>query len=92
MRERCCASSISRVESDTALLAELDRRDEWTWAMGLDVGTGADMTARLVADARTRGCRTASLQFSPMAIGLYAALGFRELGRILEYTPGRREE
>jgi hypothetical protein len=50
VRERCCASSISRVEADTALLAELDRRgyrlDEWTWAMGLDVGTGAGTVDR----------------------------------------------
>jgi hypothetical protein len=38
-------------------------------------------------EARDRGCRTASLQASSMAEGLYAAIGFRDLGRILEYVP-----
>jgi hypothetical protein len=39
------------------------------------------------ADARDRGCETASLQSTPMAERLYAALGFRDLGRFLEYVP-----
>jgi ribosomal protein S18 acetylase RimI-like enzyme len=37
--------------------------------------------------ARARGCRTASLQSTPMAERMYAAVGFRDLGRILEYVP-----
>jgi GNAT superfamily N-acetyltransferase len=51
-------------------------------------GLGAALTATLVHDARDRGCRTASLQSSPMAERVYAAVGFRDLGRIHEYVPG----
>ena len=50
-------------------------------------GLGAAVTARQLHDARRRGCRTASLQATPMAERLYAALGFRDLGQILEYVP-----
>jgi hypothetical protein len=45
------------------------------------------VTALLVHDARARGCQTASLQSTEMAQRMYAALGFRDLGRILEYVP-----
>ena len=50
-------------------------------------GLGTALTARLLHDARARGRRTASLQSTAMAERLYAALGFRDLGRILEYVP-----
>jgi ribosomal protein S18 acetylase RimI-like enzyme len=50
-------------------------------------GLGTALTARLLHDARTRGRRTASLQATAMAERLYAALGFRDLGRILELVP-----
>ena len=50
-------------------------------------GLGTAITAQLVHDARARGCRTASLQSSGMAEGVYAAVGFRNLGRFLEYVP-----
>jgi GNAT superfamily N-acetyltransferase len=50
-------------------------------------GLGTALTARLVQDARSRGCETASLQATPMAERLYGAVGFRDLGRILEYVP-----
>jgi ribosomal protein S18 acetylase RimI-like enzyme len=50
-------------------------------------GLGTALTARLLHDARARGQRTASLQATAMAERLYAALGFRDLGRILEFTP-----
>ena len=50
-------------------------------------GMGTAVTAALLHDARDRGCETASLQSTPMAEGVYAAVGFRDLGRILEYTP-----
>jgi hypothetical protein len=43
--------------------------------------------AALLHDARDRGCETASLQSTPMAERVYAAVGFRDLGRILEYAP-----
>jgi predicted GNAT family acetyltransferase len=51
-------------------------------------GLGTAVTTALVRDARSRGCETASLQSTPMAERVYAAVGFRDLGRILEYSPG----
>jgi GNAT superfamily N-acetyltransferase len=50
-------------------------------------GLGTALTAAQVYDARARGCRTASLQSTEMAERVYAAVGFRDLGRILEYVP-----
>jgi GNAT superfamily N-acetyltransferase len=50
-------------------------------------GLASAVTATLLRDAVARGCTTASLQATPMAERLYAALGFRDLGRILEYVP-----
>jgi GNAT superfamily N-acetyltransferase len=52
-------------------------------------GIGTALTARLVHDAAERGCSTASLQSTPMAERVYAAVGFRDLGRFLEYVPAR---
>ena len=52
-------------------------------------GLGTALTARLLHDARERGCSTASLQSTPMAERVYAAVGFRDLGAILEYVPER---
>jgi ribosomal protein S18 acetylase RimI-like enzyme len=53
-------------------------------------GIGTAVTAALVRDARERGCETASLQSTPIAERVYAAVGFRDLGRILEYGPALR--
>ncbi len=50
-------------------------------------GLGTALTARLLHDARARGRRTATLQATAMAERLYAALGFRDLGGILEFVP-----
>jgi ribosomal protein S18 acetylase RimI-like enzyme len=50
-------------------------------------GLGSGLTARLVHDAADRGCRTASLQATELAERVYAAVGFRDLGRFLEYGP-----
>jgi hypothetical protein len=47
----------------------------------------AAVSAYRVHDALARGCRTASLQSTEMAEGMYTALGFRDLGRILEFAP-----
>jgi ribosomal protein S18 acetylase RimI-like enzyme len=58
-----------------------------THAHARRLGIGTAVTAALVRDARARGCETASLQSTPMAEGVYAAVGFRDLGRILEYRP-----
>jgi ribosomal protein S18 acetylase RimI-like enzyme len=49
-------------------------------------GLGTALTALHVHDALARGCRTASLQSTGMAERVYAAVGFRDLGRILEYA------
>jgi GNAT superfamily N-acetyltransferase len=49
-------------------------------------GLGTALTARHVHDAVERGCSTASLQSTAMAERVYAAVGFRDLGRILEYA------
>jgi ribosomal protein S18 acetylase RimI-like enzyme len=49
-------------------------------------GIGTALTARLLADARARGCATASLQSTPIAEGVYTGLGFRPLGRFLEHS------
>jgi hypothetical protein len=43
------------------------------------------VTALQLHDARERGCATASLQSTAMAEGVYASLGFLDLGRHLEY-------
>jgi len=50
-------------------------------------GLGSAVTLLALHEARDRGCTTASLQATPMAERLYAALGFRDLGRYLEYVP-----
>jgi GNAT superfamily N-acetyltransferase len=49
-------------------------------------GLATALTARHVHDAVERGCSTASLQSTAMAERVYAAVGFRDLGRILEYA------
>jgi ribosomal protein S18 acetylase RimI-like enzyme len=48
-------------------------------------GLGSALTFLQLHDARARGCQTASLQATPMAERLYAAVGFRDLGRFVEY-------
>lgn len=48
-------------------------------------GLGTALTLLHLHDARARGCQTASLQATPMAERLYAAIGFRDLGRFMEY-------
>jgi ribosomal protein S18 acetylase RimI-like enzyme len=50
-------------------------------------GLGAALTVHLLNDALGRGCSTASLQSTAMAENVYAAIGFRDLGRIFEYVP-----
>ena len=50
-------------------------------------GLGTALAARHLRDAVERGCSTASLQSTPMAERVYAAVGFRDLGRIHEYVP-----
>jgi GNAT superfamily N-acetyltransferase len=55
-------------------------------------GLGTALTAAQLYAARDRGGRTASLQSTPMAERVYAAVGFRDLGRILEYVPRENDD
>ena len=50
-------------------------------------GLGTALTAVQLHDAAARGCRTASVQSTEPAERLYTAVGFRDLGLILEYVP-----
>jgi ribosomal protein S18 acetylase RimI-like enzyme len=50
-------------------------------------GLATALTALHVRDAAARGCRTASVQATAMAEHVYASVGFRDLGRHLEYVP-----
>jgi ribosomal protein S18 acetylase RimI-like enzyme len=53
-------------------------------------GYASVVTLHHLHDARTRGCQTASLQATPMAEYLQAAIDFRGLGRIHKYLPAGR--
>ena len=55
-------------------------------------GLGTAVATQLVLDAAERGCTTATLQSTPMAERVYAAAGFRDLGRILEFSPRGSDE
>jgi ribosomal protein S18 acetylase RimI-like enzyme len=50
-------------------------------------GLGTALTALHLHRARERGCATASLQSTEAAEGVYRAVGFRDLGRFIEYVP-----
>lgn len=50
-------------------------------------GLGTAVTVAQMYRARQRGCVTASLQSTAMGEGVYTAVGFRGLGRFLEYVP-----
>jgi ribosomal protein S18 acetylase RimI-like enzyme len=50
-------------------------------------GLGTALTAVHLHDALARGFQTASVQSTKMAERIYAAVGFRDLGQILEYVP-----
>ena len=52
-------------------------------------GIGTALTRTLVRGAMARGCRTASLQSTPLAERMFSAVGFRDLGRVVEYVPPR---
>jgi predicted GNAT family acetyltransferase len=50
-------------------------------------GLATTLLGRHLLDAAERGCSTASLQATPIAEGVYSAVGFRDLGRFFEYVP-----
>jgi predicted GNAT family acetyltransferase len=50
-------------------------------------GLATALTSPQLAEALARGCGTASLQSTQVAERVYAAVGFRDLGRFLEYVP-----
>jgi ribosomal protein S18 acetylase RimI-like enzyme len=54
-------------------------------------GLGTALTALHIHDAVARGCVTATLQATEMAESMYARVGFRDLGLILEYVPPRQD-
>jgi ribosomal protein S18 acetylase RimI-like enzyme len=49
-------------------------------------GIGTALSALHLHDAKSRGCTSATLQSTEMAERVYGALGFQDLGRILEYV------
>jgi hypothetical protein len=50
-------------------------------------GLATALTVGHLHEAADRGCETATLQSTPMAERVYASVGFRGLGRFLEYAP-----
>lgn len=50
-------------------------------------GLATALSAHAIQQARERGCTSASLQSTEIAEGVYARVGFRDLGRFEEYTP-----
>lgn len=50
-------------------------------------GLATALTALQLHAAQARGCATASVQSTEIAEHVYANVGFRDLGRILEFTP-----
>jgi hypothetical protein len=86
-------------ETDRPMRSDLERRgytlDEVTLAMGIQLddirrGLGTALTLTHLHDALARR-QTGSLQSTAMAERLYAAVGFRDLGPILEYGPSKRD-
>jgi GNAT superfamily N-acetyltransferase len=53
-------------------------------------GLSTALVALHLRHARARGRRTATLQATEMARGVYASAGFRDLGRILEFGPPQK--
>src|SRR5262249_2059963 len=51
-------------------------------------GLGTGLTSLHLQRALERGCETASVQSTEMAEGIYASVGFRDLGLLLEYVRG----
>ena len=52
-------------------------------------GLATALSAHAAAEARERACTTVSLQATEMAVGVYARVGLRDLGRFDEFVPGR---
>jgi len=50
-------------------------------------GLATGLTGLHLRRALERGCESASVQSTEMAEGVYASLGFRDLGLLLEYVP-----
>jgi len=53
-------------------------------------GLATALTAQHLHEARERGCETGTLQATEIAEGVYASVGFRDLGRFIEYVPTLR--
>jgi ribosomal protein S18 acetylase RimI-like enzyme len=88
---------VSRLDGkDVAMLMALDHAGDCgiymvgTRPAARGRGIATALSAHAVAAARERGCATGSLQATEMAEGVYASVGFRDLGRFEEYVPGQR--
>lgn len=85
---------VSRFDGkDAAMLMALDHDDDCgiymvgTVPAARGKGLATALSAHAAAEAKARGCTTVSLQSTEMAEGVYARVGFRDLGRFDEYVP-----
>jgi ribosomal protein S18 acetylase RimI-like enzyme len=85
---------VARVErSDVATALAFDHGDDCgiynvgTLERFRRRGLATALSALHLHDALDRGCRTASVQSTEMAERVYGDVGFRDLGRFLEYVP-----
>jgi ribosomal protein S18 acetylase RimI-like enzyme len=87
---RLCGESVATgIAFDFATDCGIYNLGTLEWARRRGLGTA--LTALLLHDAIARGCRTASLQATAIAERVYASVGFRDLGRILEFVPPQPE-
>ena len=86
---RVCAARTSRRRIAFDFAADCGIYNVGTLESARRRGLATALTALHLHDALARGCRTASLQSTAMAERVYAAVGFRDLGRILEYVPAQ---
>jgi ribosomal protein S18 acetylase RimI-like enzyme len=94
LSEDGCHMYLARADGeDAALLVARDHDDDCgIYSLGTRPsargrGLGRALTAHALAEARKRGCTSASLQSTAMAERVYASVGFRDLGRFDEYVP-----
>ncbi len=85
---------VARLEGeDAAMLMAFDHDGDCgiymvgTQAAARRRGLATALSVHAIEQARERGCATASLQSTEMAEGVYARVGFHDLGRFHEYTP-----
>lgn len=77
-------TSLLRWRSTITATAASTTSERWSMLGG---AAWARPSPPFTCTTRARGCQTASLQSTEMAERVYAPVGFRDLGRILEYVP-----